>query len=365
MESGANMETAMHTSDSPENPPRILFHLTVPPPAVEGTDALFQEVDRLQARFGGQRIFLYPFSRPGILLPRWLYGLHRLHRLVTIDRQVDLHNIFAPGLFLYPVLSLLTRPTVYTIVAGLRTHTRPWWLRPSLGDRIIVSNRRDARILQSWGLSCTIIYPSIDVSRFSFSRPAAPRFTIMCGSAPWVPDQFAQKGIDAILDAAQVLPDLHLVFLWRGILLEQMRQRIRRRNLEARVQVINRKVDVNQVLGRVHASVALADRPEILKAYPHSLLESLAANKPVLISQSIPMADYVVERGCGEVVASLNRKAVVCGIQQLIARYDMFQANTVGIAERDLSPDAMLRAYQSVYSDVLAHASHRGGGHAQ
>jgi hypothetical protein len=61
----------------------------------------------------------------------------------------------------------------------------------------------------------------------------------------------------------------------------------------------------------------------------------------------------------------LNLKAVVCGIQQLIERYDTFQANTVGIAKRDFSQDAMLRAYQSVYSDVLAHTSHSGGAHAQ
>jgi glycosyltransferase involved in cell wall biosynthesis len=358
--------TAMCTSDSPENPPRILFHVTVPTPAIEGTDALFQEVDRLQARFGGQRIFLYPFHRPGIPFPRWLYGLHQLHKLMMLDQQVDLHHVFDPGLFPYPALSFLTRPKIRTIVASLRTQTRrPWWLRPSFGDRVIVSNRRDARTLQSWGFNSKIIYPSIDISRFTVSRPTAPHFTLMCGSAPWVPNQFAQKGIDALLDAAQLLPDLRLVFLWRGILLDQMQQRIRRRNLESRVQVINRKVDVNQVLGRVHASVALADRPEIVKAYPHSLLESLAANKPVLISQCIPMADYVAERGCGEVVTSLNPKAVARGVQQLIERYDTFQANTVGIAERNFSQDAMLRAHQSVYSDALACTSHSGGARTQ
>ena len=356
------MGTTMHTSDSPEKPLRILFHLTVPPPAIEGTDALFQEVDRLQARFGGQRIFLYPFQRPGITFPRWLYGLHQLRRLVTIDRQVDLHHIFDAGLFSYPALSFLTRPIVRTIIAGLPTQTgRPWWLRPSIEDRIIVSNRRDARTLQSWGFNSKIIHPCIDVSRFSASRPTAPHFTLMCGSAPWVPNQFRQKGIDALLDAAQLLPDLRLVFLWRGVLLDQLQQRIRRRNLEARVQVINRRVDVNQVLGQVHASAAFADRPEILKAYPQSLLESLAANKPVLISQCIPMTDYVVEKDCGEVVASLEPKEVAFGIQRLIERYDTFQDNTVGLAERDFSQDTMLRAYQRVYSDALAHASYIGG----
>ena len=360
------MGTAMCTLDSPEKPPRILFHLTVPPPAIEGTDALFQEVDRLQARFGGQRIFLYPFPRAGIPFPRWLLGLHQLRKLMTLDKQVDLHHVFAPGLFPYPALSFLTRPTIHTVVAGLRTQTRrPWWLCPSFGDRIIVSNQRDASTLQSWGFTSTIIYPSIDASRFTASKPTTSHFTLMCGSAPWVPSQFVHKGINALLDAAQLLPDLRLVFLWRGVLLDELQQRIRRRHLEARVRVINCKVDVNQVLGRVHASVALADNPKTVKAYPHSLLESLAANKPVLISQCIPMADYVVERECGQVVTSLNPKAIVSGIQQLIERYDTVQANTVGIAERDFSQDAMLRAYQSVYSEALAHACDSGGAHTQ
>jgi len=50
---------------------------------------------------------------------------------------------------------------------------------------------------------------------------------------------------------------------------------------------------VNKTLVSVHAAITLADREGIIKVYPHSLLDALAAGKPVLVSRAIPMADYV------------------------------------------------------------------------
>ena len=44
----------------------ILFHLTSPPPAIQETDAAFQEVAALQRRFGGSTINLFPLARPSV-----------------------------------------------------------------------------------------------------------------------------------------------------------------------------------------------------------------------------------------------------------------------------------------------------------
>ena len=43
--------------------------------------------------------------------------------------------------------------------------------------------------------------------------------------------QFAVKGFDALLDAARIVPDLHLTLLWRGVLTDEIRQRIADREL--------------------------------------------------------------------------------------------------------------------------------------
>ena len=68
--------------------------------------------------------------------------------------------------------------------------------------------------------------------------------------------------------------------------------------LEKQVEILNKRVDVNAVLAGVHGSIALVTNPAIIRSFPHSLMESLAAGKPVIVSRSIPMSDYVEQTGC-------------------------------------------------------------------
>jgi hypothetical protein len=44
----------------------------------------------------------------------------------------------------------------------------------------------------------------------------------MVGSAPWTKGQFRTKGVEALLEAARQNPRLHLIFLWREVLAEEM-----------------------------------------------------------------------------------------------------------------------------------------------
>ncbi len=57
----------------------ILYLLTFPEPLLEGTDAVWQDVEALQKAFGGARINLFPFKKPRRFLPVSLYGLHQLN----------------------------------------------------------------------------------------------------------------------------------------------------------------------------------------------------------------------------------------------------------------------------------------------
>ena len=52
----------------------------------------------------------------------------------------------------------------------------------------------------------------------------------------------------------------------------------------------------------------------IVRSYPHSLIEALVTGKPVLVSRSVPMADYVEQAGCGVVV----EQAEHFGLAQLL-----------------------------------------------
>jgi glycosyltransferase involved in cell wall biosynthesis len=175
----------------------------------------------------------------------------------------------------------------------------------------------------------------------------------MVGSAPWTRAQFQSKGVDALLAAAQQAPQLRLVFLWRGVLVREIERRVRQLRLEAQVEILNERVNVNAVLAGVHASVALATDPAIIRPYPHSLMESLAAGKPVVVSRCIPMADYVERTGCGKVVESVDPTSLLTAAVALAREYERLQRAAQQAGQRDFSQQAMIASFRRVYEKIL------------
>ena len=329
----------------------ILYHLTIPCPAQPALDAVVQEVESLRARFGGETVYLNPARQPGSLYPERLYGLHRLIYLRQREATASLHHVYNSHLLYFPYLRWLRRPIIYSVTAGLRQQ-RPANLE-RLGElaAIVVSNERDQATLRGWGLeNARVIRSGIDTSRFSPTPPpAGPGFTLLAGSAPWSEPQFRSKGIEALLGAAEAHPNLRLIFLWRGLLFEEMQARVAQRGLQAQVEVINRRVEVDELLARVHAAVVLATDATLVKAFPHSLLESLAVGRPVLISRALPMADYVERVGCGQVVEQVGAEGVLEALARLEADYEPYRAAALWVGRRDFSREAMVEAYGRLY----------------
>jgi glycosyltransferase involved in cell wall biosynthesis len=331
---------------------KILYLITVPPPVVPGADALLQEVVTLQTHFGGEILNLYPFHRPGVRLPRWLYGWLQLPHLLRSQNQYDLIHLFNADLYPYPLLRLLKRPLIYNIVTstqGQRTHPKPSQFAST--PMVVVPSRRDLIPLRQWGFeqSCQIA-PAIDSHRFHYQPvPQEIPFTLLAGSAPWVPEQFRSKGFDALFTIAQQLPELRLVLLWRGSHRPVLQARLRASGLEKRVEVIDGFVEVDQVLARVHAAVVLAENAQLVKAYPHSLLEALAAGKPVLVSQCIPLADEVDQNHCGVVVPTIDVPVLLRATQQLRADYVTYQQNALRVGQQLFSLPAMIENYAALY----------------
>lgn len=334
---------------------RILFLMTAPPPALEGTEAVVQEAEALRSRFGGEIEFLVPGTRPRRGLPRLLYGLHRLRSLRRLDHEMDLHHVYHAELYPFPVLRFLRRPVVYTVVSSLAPGRIP---PPESLNRlrvIAVPAPRDQALLVERGLARVEVVPAgIDTSQFEFVPIAGEgRFVLLAGSAPWTRGQFYSKGVDALLEVARQITSLRLVLLWRGWLLEDLRRKIQSVGLGDRVEVLTERVDVNQVLRRVHAAVVLADTAELVKAYPHSLLEALACGRPVIVSECIGMSDYVRRVGCGRVVAGVNPSDLRLQIEELRHDYGRCQDRARRHGMRDFSRERVLEAYGRLYESAL------------
>jgi glycosyltransferase involved in cell wall biosynthesis len=304
---------------------------------------------------GGQTIQLYPLPFPSRFYPPLLYGLHRICALRRLDTQVDLHHVYYGDLYPFPVLRLLRKPVVYAVMAGAERNTRPAALTawPDR-SRIVVSNRRDAEQLAARGVApVTIIPPAIDTAAFDYTPPPVPRpFTLLMASAPWVRGQFKLKGVDVLLEAAARMPDLKLILLWRGLLLDELVRRIERFNVTDRVTVINERVDVNTLLAKSHAAIVMAQTAKIVKAWPHSLMESLAAGKPVLVSRAVPMSDFVSENRCGVVIPHVDTGSLMHALNVLRRHYSVLQRHALETGRRAFDRERFTAAYRALYAEV-------------
>jgi glycosyltransferase involved in cell wall biosynthesis len=105
-------------------------------------------------------------------------------------------------------------------------------------------------------------------------------------------------------------------------------------------------------LSGVHAGIVLADRSTLVKAYPNSLLECLAAGRPILVSRSIALSDLVEETKCGLVLEGLNAEEVIAKITELRDTYEEYSPRTRRMLADHFAPEAMIRGYENIYEST-------------
>jgi glycosyltransferase involved in cell wall biosynthesis len=340
----------------------ILFLLPTLPPKSDKAEAIAQEITLLRQHFGGEVLYVNPNATlPRPLIPRFGFGWHSLPALYEKARNVNLFHFFNPGPYPYPFLLTLPKPVVYTITAGVEARPLiPFFQRMAA---VTVPDERTLSQLQGWGLTNVALQrPAIDTEHFTYHplplKPNEP-LRLLVASAPWSLEHFRSKGFDALLAAAQRMPDLHLTLLWRGFMVDEIHQRIAALGIGERVTVIDETVDVNVTLAHVHATAIFAIRAGIIKSYPHSLLDSLAAGKPILLNKIIAMSDYVHREQCGVVIDSVTPEAIVAALAELRAGYALFAENAQRVGRRDFTKEAALTAAAAIYASARQKASQR------
>lgn len=324
-----------------------LYLTTTAAPPLEGTDAVFQDIQRLQSRFGGAHINLFPFATPSRFVPQWCLGWTQLSTLREAAESASLLHVFSPTLRPLPVLTRLDRPIIYSVTAAVPTRPRVKWFNKH-GVHIIANNARDHQRLVDAGAQYIVqILPGIYTQHLTAADPMPqPPFRLLIGSAPWTRGQFRSKGIDALIALAANTPDLHLIFLWRQLHTAHLREQIRRAGIEDRTTIIDQKVDVNDWLARCHATTVLATNERLVKAWPHSAIESLAAGRPVLLSACIPMSAYAKDNGCGIAVKNFDAlPAAFDELRQLTVDAITLQKNV----RQDFDPEQMLERVNKTY----------------
>lgn len=335
----------------------INFLCTSPKPKLSGTDALYNEIYKLQDHFGGEVTSLYPFSKPNSSYPALLYGAHNLLKLKDIERNHSINQLFAPSLSYLPFMYALNKPIVYNVSTGISEKST--LLPNSFLKKIsafVVSNKKDRNILLQKGHNnVRLIRSAIDTKKLEKHQlPVNGTLQLLMASAPWENKQFNTKGIHLLLSALQLIENVHLTFLWRNVLVKDMQQLIAEYNVQDKVTFINETVDIGQLLKQVHGCVLLCSNASIVKSYPHSLIEALVSGKPVITSKEIPIADYVSENNCGLVLDTFDINELVQLIHNFHAKIDVLSDKAMQINVHDFSIEKMKSEYQILYNNILS-----------
>ncbi len=334
--------------------PHILYLATTALPRIPGTDAVFQDIDALRQQTGGAMLNLYPFRFATRFYPPFMLGLHARARISRLAGDADLLHVFAPGLWDIPALSHIKKPIIHTVTASLHDRTRLFSHRAATkADTIIVSHPADVDWLARQGITAMHIPPAIDLPTLPVPDNRPERFTILVGSAPWSREQFRTKGIDALLAALKTLPGVNLIFLWRGFLRDELDRRIAQHGLSDRIEVIDEHADVYKLLARSQAAIVLAKHAGVIKPYPHSLLEALAAGRPVIVSDCIRMAKEIQRNGCGVVVDSLADESVTRALTDIHTHYDTLARASTAFDTTPFSRPGFVKQYESLYKQIM------------
>ena len=102
--------------------------------------------------------------------------------------MVSLNHIFSPGLYYYPILSLLKKPVVYSVSAAIGDNdlllNRDYF---NSIDKILVNNQRDYQRLVKLELTnAMVIPPAVDTRKLHIHKlPFSHQLRLLMASAPW------------------------------------------------------------------------------------------------------------------------------------------------------------------------------------
>jgi len=306
-------------------------------------EAISKEVEILSKNFNSE-IFNMNFRNP--------LTYYKLLRLPFLKR--DINHIYT-SLGDRPYLSLLRKkPIVLTGSSEAKIDK----IRERMKfygkiDKLVVESERQRGILLDIGVDeskIRLIPPGVDLKEFSYKKEE--RFTILFASSPTRVEQMKSRGIDLMLEIAKKNRSINFIFLWRKTGYSNLIKKINERNLK-NVEIINEIVtNINEIYARSSCTIAPFLDFESHKPIPRSIIESLAAGKPVLVSNKVSIANIVDNERCG-VVFEPSIDSVVDAISKLKENYSRYQENSRRTSEKYFSKERFVEDYRKLYDEIL------------
>lgn len=224
-------------------------------------------------------------------------------------------------------------------------------------DRFVVEHPAGRDELRRLGISddrMRLIFPPVDLKRFAPKTAPVDDFVVLFASSPDNIEWLDSRGVPALLDAAELCPDMTFRLLWRpwGNSRETVERQIAERGL-VNVDLVSGKIaDMSREYLGSHVTVAPFVEPNHCKPVPNSLLESLACGRPVLCSPRVGIAEIIEESRSGA-VCDPTGAAIAESLRLIRGEWCEHSAAARNLAERHFDEREFIASYQAEYAELI------------
>ena len=274
-----------------------------------------------------------------------------------IEKQSDLIHVFG-SLTGRLYMKMLKRRPILLTNSGSIQESRLRECKKAWGkiDMLVVECKRDERRVIDYGIKAekvALIYPAVNIDAFSYQHPA-DRFKVGFASSPISNDRqgINKRGVGLLLLVAREMPDVDFVLLWREKHYSALKGLINK-STSGNVSVLNRILpDMNTFYGGMHCTILPSKCADDCKPCPNSIMESLSAGKPVLVSNNVGISDIIEQEGCG-LVFEAEVGDIIAKINEMRDNYDTFQSKTRWTAEQYFSIPRFVKGYKELYNQLI------------
>ena len=274
-----------------------------------------------------------------------------------LERQSTLLHICGSLTGRLYIKMLNRRPLLLTNASAIQESRvddcRKYWHKL---DKVIVECRRDKQRAIQYGIDpdkVALIYPAVDINAFSY-HPPHDGFKVGFASSPISNDNIGieKRGVTLLLSVAREMPDVEFVLLWRKKHYEALRGMLKK-SRSTNISVINRILpDMNTFYGSVHCTILPARIMDDCKPCPNSIMESLSAGKPVLVSNNVGISDLISQEGCG-LVFKAEVDDIIAKVNDMKCNYRKYQNRARQTAEKYFSVSRFVEQYKGIYNELI------------
>ncbi|MBI4524932.1 MAG: glycosyltransferase [Deltaproteobacteria bacterium] len=338
-------------------PPRIAYWTS----AFElDMEAVASEVATLRREFPWSVVWGLSYGHWARLSQRRGYclnpRLHLLFRTLTriLEPAFDLNHVFGSLGDWFYLQGTRKRPTILTM-AAINPPVHGSLLERI--DRFVVEYPEAKEDLRGFGIKenrIRLIFPPVDLRRFSPGKVPDGPFTVLFASSPEEESWLDARGIPQILDTAVLRPRMRFRLLWRpwGNSAERVRQWITHRGLQNVELVVKSFSDMASEYNKAHVTLAPFTDIHRSKPAPNSLIESMACGRPVLATAVVGLANLIRE-GTAGVVCNPTGAEIAQQLDCLSKDWGNYSRCARKLAEAHFGMERFLQDYKQLYDEVL------------